>query len=63
MLGIGTVQHEMVYYYKHYEPRMENYYKLALMNPWLVEKYSINRYYNGFMATTGQSIDKRLKME
>jgi hypothetical protein len=63
MFGIGTVQHEMVYYYKHYEPRMENYYKLALMNPSLTQRYSINKYFYGFMATTGQSLDPNLKRE
>ena len=33
------------------------------MDPRLVEKYSINRYYQGFIGVAGQSLDPRLKLE
>lgn len=65
--GMGKVDtytlKDMIHYYRTYEPRMENYYKLALMNPSLVSQHSINRYYPGFLGSPGQSVDGFLKRQ
>jgi hypothetical protein len=61
--GIGRVENEMIYYYKEYEPRMKNYFKLSLMNPSLTNRYSVNKYYYGFLHAHDQLVDLFMKRE
>ncbi|MFW9825484.1 MAG: hypothetical protein ACFFE4_21255 [Candidatus Thorarchaeota archaeon] len=65
--GIGNldtyIMKDMILYHRTYEQKMENYYKLALIDPILTLPYSNNRYYNGFLAAPGQPVDSFLKKQ
>jgi hypothetical protein len=65
--GIGDfdnyIMKDIILYHRTYEQKMENYYKLALVDPTLTQQYSSNRYYNGFLGAPNQPVDQVLKRE